>query len=196
MKHHVERVAMARTSKIDDEVMLIDSGTTAHKISRYKNVFSQTFYSVDRHISRRRLKFESNQSCERKVKWQSQNGTRTVSLLNTLVCRDLSIFIHSAPGLDNKGIEVLFKAGNAKFGDLNNIIPVSSTEIQEKDGLFYISDMQTSAPNNHVKRRSELKPIMGIANKHIRNEKEVAPPLLKHDMGCTPRCSVTQQTPA
>lgn len=163
-----ERSAVARPSKKGPDMMLVDSGTSAHMTSRSDRVISKEHCDVDISLGDN-SKVHSSHKGIRKVMWHTQEGERTISLSDTLVSKKLAMSMLSVPALVKKNIASLFLPGKALFIDLEDDMKVIGTAAQADDGLFYIADRQEAVPEVPASDTYAIRGMMAIAKEHVQS---------------------------
>lgn len=164
-----ERAAMAHgpgdQSARKADIMMLESGTTSHLTPCEDRIQATTSSDLSFTLADN-SKMRATHSGVRKVRMQSDNGVRAVSLSKTLLVPGAGMSLMSVPALVEKGIGVLFLPGFAVMFDLEDSDHVLGFAKQNTDGLFYVADDGSTARPPAAADIGNYKAMMARASKY------------------------------
>lgn len=171
------RSAMAKVNKRGDDLMMLDSGTTAHMTPHGNRLVDARKHTTEIALADDSA-VRSSEVGVRPVRWSADGTTCNVSLSETLYVPDMTTSLLSVPALVSKNIAVLFIPGKAVLIDLDDDNNVLGYANQNSDGLFYISEDDRKSNRSDKKPRhwntammAKVKSLMSKANPTARKNR-------------------------
>ena len=123
--------------------MMVGSGTTSHMTAQSDCVFNQRMCNMSIFLADDATTI-AHRTGFRNVTWKGEKKKINIRLSDTLVARDIRNILLSVPALVKMDIGAFFLSRKAVFLHLLQKNKFIGRARQASDGLFYISDNETS----------------------------------------------------